>query len=108
MKLVSLVLAALAATTVQAGAMQRWCVLPGQPCNKMKRAADVSVEVKRSADALAEAMADASPETLQRWCVLPGQPCNKIKRAAEAVSEVKRSADALAEAMAAIDEEYTE
>ncbi|GLA30757.1 hypothetical protein AnigIFM63604_011689 [Aspergillus niger] len=104
MKLVSLVLAALAATTVQAAALQRWCVLPGQPCNMIKRAADASGEVKRSADALAEAIADATPETLQRWCVLPGQPCNKIKRAVEAGSEVKRSADAFAEAMADIDE----
>ncbi|PYI09055.1 hypothetical protein BO78DRAFT_309097, partial [Aspergillus sclerotiicarbonarius CBS 121057] len=105
MKLVSLALAALAATTVQAAALQRWCYLPGQPCTMIKRAADASGEVKRSADALAEAIAEATPETLQKWCYLPGQPCTKIKRAVEAGSEVKRSADAFAEAMAAINEE---
>ncbi|PYH40521.1 mating alpha-pheromone PpgA [Aspergillus saccharolyticus JOP 1030-1] len=105
MKLLSLILATLAATTVQAVSVQKWCYLPGQPCAMMKRAADVTGEVKRSADALAEAMAEASPSKLQKWCYLPGQPCQKIKRAAEVVDEVKRSADALAEAMAALDEE---
>lgn len=93
MKLITFVLATLAATTVQAGAMKKWCHLPGQPCAMLKRAADVTGEVRRSADALAEAMADASPETV------------KVKRAADAVNEFKRSADALAEAMAAIDED---
>ncbi|THC90924.1 hypothetical protein EYZ11_009612 [Aspergillus tanneri] len=59
MKLVVFVLAALAATTVQAATMQRWCSLPGQPCSMLKRAADATGEVRRSADALADALAEA-------------------------------------------------
>lgn len=105
MKLLSVVVAMVAATTVQAATMQKWCYLPGQGCYMLKRAADATGEVKRSADALAEAMADASPAAMQKWCYLPGQGCNKMKRAAEAVDEVKRSADALAEAMTALDAE---
>ncbi|KAI9039062.1 mating alpha-pheromone PpgA [Aspergillus affinis] len=93
MKLITFVLATLAATTVQAGTLQKWCHLPGQPCAMLKRAADATGEVRRSADALAEAMADASPEAI------------RVKRAADVVNEFKRSADALAEAMAAIDED---
>ncbi|KAE8144608.1 hypothetical protein BDV25DRAFT_166466 [Aspergillus avenaceus] len=107
MKLISVVLTALAATTVQAAALQKWCHGPGQGCYMFKRAADASEEVRRSAEALAEAMpdADASPEAWSKWCHGPGQGCYKVKRAAEAVDEVRRSADALAEAMAALEEE---
>ncbi|KAJ5157559.1 uncharacterized protein N7482_008659 [Penicillium canariense] len=108
MKVLSIVLALMAATTAQAAAgrtMQKWCGHPGQGCYMMKRTADVSTEVKRSADALAEAMAEAHPAALQKWCAHPGQGCAKVKRTAEAVEEVKRSADALAETLAAMDEE---
>jgi hypothetical protein len=84
---------------------QKWCAHPGQGCYMMKRTADVTTEVKRSADALAEAMAEAHPAALQKWCAHPGQGCAKVKRAAEAVEEVKRSADALAEAIASINDE---
>lgn len=105
MKLITLVFAALAATSsVQAAKMHKWCWLPGQGCYMLKRAADVTGEVKRSAEALAEAMPDTSADGLPKWCWLPGQGCLKVKRAADAVEEVKRSADALAEAMAAIDD----
>lgn len=97
-------IAMLAASAVAAPG-NGWCAHPGQPCYKMKRTVDMSSEVKRSAEALADAMAEAQPEAMIRWCDHPGQPCYKVKRAAEAVSEVKRSADALAEAMAALDEE---
>ncbi|RHZ62685.1 mating alpha-pheromone PpgA [Aspergillus thermomutatus] len=103
MKLLSLVLATFAATAVQAGTMQ-WCQLPGQGCYMLKRAADASNEVRRSASAVAEAVADAFPGTSQ-WCHLPGQGCAKAKRAAEAAEEVKRSADAFADAMAAFEAE---
>ncbi|PKY03999.1 mating alpha-pheromone PpgA [Aspergillus campestris IBT 28561] len=103
MKLVTLVLASLAATTVQGAAMQIWCHFPGQGCYMLKRAADATGAVKRSAEALAEAMPD--PEAVNTWCHFPGQGCQKAKRAAEAIGEVKRSADALAEAMAALEEE---
>jgi hypothetical protein len=99
MKLISIVAAALAATSVQGAALQKWCHFPGQGCYLVERAADTTHEVKRSADAMAEAST-----TLNRWCHFPGQGCAKAKRAIEAVDEVKRSADALAEAMAIIDE----
>ena len=105
MKFLSVAIAMLAASTVQAAALQKWCGHAGQGCYMMKRTADVTGEVKRSADALAEAMAEAHPAALQKWCGHPGQGCYKVKRAAEAVDDVKRSADALAEAMAALDEE---
>ncbi|KAJ6113719.1 hypothetical protein N7523_007036 [Penicillium sp. IBT 18751x] len=114
MKYVSVAIALLAASTVQAAAvpeaakhpgMPIWCNHPGQGCYMYKRTADVSAEVKRSAEALAEAIAEAHPQALQIWCDHPGQGCAKAKRAAEAVDEVKRSADALADAMAALDEE---
>ncbi|EPS27552.1 hypothetical protein PDE_02495 [Penicillium oxalicum 114-2] len=71
----------------------------------MKRTADVTFEVKRSADALAEAMAEAQPAALQKWCAHPGQGCAKVKRTADAVEEVKRSAAALAEAIASMEDE---
>ncbi|KAF3394705.1 hypothetical protein F1880_005404 [Penicillium rolfsii] len=108
MKFLSVALALMAATAVAAApgrTMQKWCGHPGQGCYMMKRTADVTTEVKRSADALAEAMAEAHPAALQKWCAHPGQGCAKVKRTAEAVDEVKRSADALAEALAAMDDE---
>jgi D-alanyl-D-alanine dipeptidase len=37
--------------------LNRWCHFPGQGCAKAKRAIEAVDEVKRSADALAEAMA---------------------------------------------------
>ncbi|KKK18517.1 hypothetical protein P175DRAFT_0440648 [Aspergillus ochraceoroseus IBT 24754] len=101
MKLLTLCLTALAATSVQAATLQRWCAFPGQGCATLKIAADSSHEVKRSADALAESMAKI---TLDRWCHFPGQGCVKVKRAMEVADEVKRSTDALAAAMAALDE----
>jgi hypothetical protein len=115
MKYLFVAIALLAASTVQASAIPEastkkptipiWCGHPGQGCYMYKRTADVSTEVKRSAEALAEAMAEAHPQALQIWCGHPGQGCAKAKRAAEAADEVKRSADALAYAMAALDEE---
>ncbi|KAL4896392.1 hypothetical protein BDV59DRAFT_198778 [Aspergillus ambiguus] len=109
MKLSHLVLATLAATSsVQAYRMHKWCWLPGQGCYMLKRAAGISGDVKRSVEALAEAMPDTSPAGIPKWCWLPGQSCLKVKRAAEAVDEVRRSADALAEAMAAIEELHAE
>lgn len=104
MKLIFVTLALLAASA-HAGRMYKWCAHPGQGCYMMKRTADVTTEVKRSADALAEAMAEAHPAALDKWCAHPGQGCYKVKRAVEAVDEVKRNAEALAEAMAALDEE---
>ncbi|KAJ5162849.1 uncharacterized protein N7500_004679 [Penicillium coprophilum] len=113
MKVTSVLVAVLAAGTVQAAALARgpgetlpkWCGHIGQGC---KRTADASVDVKRSADALAEAMARNLPMVLQKWCGHIGQGCYKAKRAADAVDEVKRTSDALAHAMAALEEEDDE
>ncbi|KFY06024.1 hypothetical protein V491_08902, partial [Pseudogymnoascus sp. VKM F-3775] len=75
------------------------CWRPGQPCGK----------VKRAAEAIASALAKSEPEAI---CWRPGQPCGKAKRDAEAEAEAicwrpgqpcgkaKREANALAEAAA--------
>ncbi|KAJ5961082.1 uncharacterized protein N7479_008232 [Penicillium vulpinum] len=110
MKCTSVLVAVLAAGTVHAAAvaggpgttLPKWCGHIGQGC---KRTADASVDVKRSADALAEAMARNLPMVLQKWCGHIGQGCYKAKRAADAADEVKRTSDALAYAMAALEEE---
>ncbi|KAJ5514872.1 hypothetical protein N7463_004424 [Penicillium fimorum] len=110
MKVTSVVVAVLAAGTVQAAAiaggptetLPKWCGHIGQGC---KRTADASIDVKRSADALAESMSRGLPMVLQKWCGHIGQGCYKAKRAADAVDEVKRTSDALASAMAALEQE---
>lgn len=110
MKFQAVAVALMAAATVQAAAVPEagylntdvWCTHPGQGCAKVKRAADISTEVKRSAEALAEAM--AHPEAMSAWCTHAGMGCAKFKRSADAAAEVKRSADALAEAMASLKE----
>ncbi|CAG8266958.1 unnamed protein product [Penicillium nalgiovense] len=108
MKFTSVVVAVIAAGTVQAAAttpsetLPKWCGHIGQGC---KRTTDASMDVKRSADALAEAMAGGLPLVLQKWCGHIGQGCYKAKRAADAVDEVKRTSDALARAFAALEEE---
>ncbi|KAL4745538.1 hypothetical protein BDW72DRAFT_186507 [Aspergillus terricola var. indicus] len=107
---VSILLAALLATAVQAApaaeSQRRWCRFPGEICAKTKRTADALNIVKREADAVAE------PFKINRWCRFPGQVCGKAKRAAEALEDVKRSAEAVADAMAFLDEltreEYTQ
>lgn len=110
MKLTTIVVAALGAASVQAAytKLPKWCAHPGQGCYMMKRSADASWDIKRSADALAEAMAEALPQELPKWCAHRGQGCAKAKRAATAAEEVQRSADALAEAMAALDSHVDE
>ncbi|KAJ6153393.1 hypothetical protein N7497_007712 [Penicillium chrysogenum] len=85
--------------------LPKWCGHIGQGC---KRTTDASLDVKRSADALAEAMAGGLPFVLQKWCGHIGQGCYKAKRAADAVDEVKRTSDALARAFAALEEEDDE
>jgi hypothetical protein len=105
MKLTTILVAALGAASVQAAytKLPKWCAHPGQGCYMMKRSADASWEVKRSAEALAEAMAASFPSELPKWCAHRGQGCAKVKRAAAAADEVQRSADSLADAMAALD-----
>lgn len=109
MKFTTIALAALGAVSVQAvpapayTTLPKWCAHPGQGCYMVKRSADASWEVKRSAEALAEAMAGNFYTTLPKWCAHPGQGCAKAKRAAAAANELQVSADALADAMAALD-----
>ena len=57
----------------------RWCYRRGQPCAKVKRAAEAF------ADAMAEPTpeADAEAEPGYRWCYRRGQPCAKAKRGLE-------------------------
>ncbi|MCJ1412892.1 putative serine/threonine protein phosphatase [Ptychographa xylographoides] len=79
--------AAAPAAAPDAEAVHRWCYRVGEPCNKLKRAAD----------AIAEAVAEPVPEAapVHRWCYRVGEPCNKAKRDALSMAE------ALAEAHAA-------
>lgn len=83
--------AMMAATVVHAAAIPAddgdWCALPGQPCGQMKRAVSGASEIKRSADALAEAIEDMPKLHIPSWCALPGQICSKFKRAADALAE---------------------
>lgn len=72
-----------------AHAILEYCTTPGQPCDKMKRAADAA------ANAVAEPfpVPDASHHI---WCWRPGQPCNKAKRDALALAEAVADAHASA------------
>jgi prefoldin subunit 5 len=105
MKLSTIIVASLGAVSVKAAynRLPKWCAHIGQGCYMAKRSADASWEVKRSADALAEAMAVSFPSDLPKWCGHIGQGCAKAKRAISAADEVKRSADALAEAIAELE-----
>lgn len=63
--------------------INQFCSQPGQPCLKMKRAAE----------AVGEALAEPARH---HWCWLIGQPCNKAKRSAVAVAEAFADAHAAA------------
>lgn len=100
MQLTSTIVAVVLATTVSAAAIEPKCDFTGQGC---KRSPAVEPDcsrggqgcnLKRSANALAEAMAGAPPETYSSWCLMNGQGCAKLKRAVEDVVEAKRSAEA--------------
>ena len=88
---------AAASAAPNAEAIHHFCYRPGQPCSKMKRAAEAVAE------AIAAPHPDAEAEAARnRWCYRPGQPCSKAKRDAlayaEAVAEAYASADAEPEA----------
>lgn len=90
MKITSIVYAALlAVASVEAAATtpssEEVCNLPGQPCDKMKRAAA----------AVAEAVAE--PEAYRtHFCYRPGEACAKAKRDALAIAEAVADAHASA------------
>ncbi|KAK7542317.1 uncharacterized protein J3D65DRAFT_664713 [Phyllosticta citribraziliensis] len=84
---------------------QAFCLQPGQPCDKVKRAADAA------AFALAAPNAEADPKKgptkgwvgrIWRFCQKPGQPCRMAKRHADAI------ADAVSDAYAAAGAEASE
>ncbi|KAK7521882.1 uncharacterized protein IWZ02DRAFT_511465 [Phyllosticta citriasiana] len=85
---------------------QAFCLQPGQPCDKVKRAADAA------AVALAAPNAEADPKwkgptkgwvgRIWRFCQKPGQPCRMAKRHADAI------ADAVSDAYAAAGAEASE
>ncbi len=78
--------------------LQAFCNQPGQPCHKVKRAANAAADAlavaeaeayhnpkaKRAAEALAEAIANAyaavepDPEARNNFCWRPGQSCGKM------------------------------
>ncbi len=101
--------------------VEAWCRYVGQPCGKVKRAADAYAAALAGPDADAEAEAwcryvgqpcgkakrNATPEA-EPWCRYVGQPCGKSKREAEAAcflpggpcAKAKRDTNALAHAVA--------
>ncbi|KAJ5130169.1 uncharacterized protein N7515_006208 [Penicillium bovifimosum] len=112
MKFSSVLVALAAAGAVQAApspqqaglptTVPKWCGHIGQGC---KRTVESHNEFKRSASALAEAMAYTVPTSVSKWCGHVGQGCYKAKRAADAVEEVKRTTDNLAVAMADLEDD---
>jgi len=79
-------------------AVNQFCHSPGQPCNKLKRAAEAIAEAM--ADPAANPVAMADP--VHHFCYRPGEPCSKAKRdalaMAEAVAEAYAAAAPTAEA----------
>jgi hypothetical protein len=69
--------AAVAAPTAEPEARSPFCHRPGQPCWK----------VRRAAEAAAEALADPEAVARNPFCYRPGAPCWKAKREAEAIIE---------------------
>ena len=62
--------------------VHRFCYGPGEPCSKVKRAAEAI------AAAIAEPAAVPEPEAeaQHRWCYQTGEPCSKHKRALDGLS----------------------
>ena len=72
-----------------ADAINHFCYRPGEPCTKLKRAADAV------ADALA-APAPAADARVHHFCYRPGEACSKAKRDALALAEAVADAHAMA------------
>ena len=95
MKVTSIVFAALlAVVSAEAAAApqsaEEVCNLPGQPCNKMKRAAEAVAE------AMAEPEADPEARYNKHFCYRRGETCAKAKRDALALAEAVAEAHASA------------
>jgi hypothetical protein len=71
-------------TKRDAGPEAQFCRQPGQPCWK----------VKRAAEAAAEALAAPEAEARNPFCNRPGQPCWKAKRAVDELAEAATAANA--------------
>ena len=76
---------------LDAEAIQDYCFNSGEPCSKMKRAAEAVAEAVAGPVAAPEADADARRHV---WCWRPGQPCSKAKRDALALAEAFAEAHA--------------
>ena len=67
-----------------------FCYRPGEPCSKLKRAAEAV------ADALAAPLPGPEADARHRFCYRPGEPCSKAKRDALALAEAVAEAHAAA------------
>lgn len=100
MKVTYIVYAALLAVasaqeaTTATQSSEEFCNLPGQPCHKMKRAAEAAAEAMAEPEAVAEPEAEARYRT--RFCYRRGEACSKAKRDALALAEAVAEAHASA------------
>lgn len=87
---------AVAAPAAQPDARQvhHFCYRPGEPCSKLKRAAEAIAEAIAEPNALPEAEA----RQVHHFCYRPGEPCSKAKRDALALAEAVAEAHAAANA----------
>lgn len=69
-----------------------YCYQDGQPCSKLKRAAEVIAEVMAEPSVAPEVEA----REVHRWCYRPGEYCSKAKRDALALAEAVAEAQATA------------
>lgn len=78
-----------------AAAVHEFCNRPGEPCFKVKRAAEAVAAALAEPAAVPNPVADPAAAAAHTACYRPGEPCFKAKRDAAAL------ADAVADAHAA-------
>lgn len=93
--LVAVASAEAAAAPIAAPARHVWCYRPGEPCSKLKRAADAAAE------ALEGPFPGPDAEAADILCYRPGEPCSLAKRNALALAEAVAEAHASANPEAA-------
>ena len=93
--LVAVASAEAAAAPIAAPARHQWCYRPGEPCSKLKRAANAAAE------AIAGPLPGPDADPWHVWCYRPGEPCSKAKRDALALAEAVAEAHASANPEAA-------